>query len=96
MMEIENGQEFAVPVQIEKKCFFFKCENRSSQFDRLCCGKFCLKNKHVKSDAQLYDYFLFEFMKYPERCCQEIDPNLHQLMKFKKAFLEAQKYKELQ
>ena len=27
-MEIELGRELPLPVQIEKKCFFFKCENR--------------------------------------------------------------------
>jgi len=50
-----------VPIQIEKKCFFFRQEFRFSNCNRICASLCGGKTR----DGELYDHFLTEFDKYP-------------------------------
>ena len=66
-----------LPVQIEKKCFFFTEQTRQLSSGRFCPR--CLQRKYAGQDAREHDYFLFEFTKYPESACRALAPVLWQL-----------------
>lgn len=72
-----------VPVQIQKKCFFFKQEPRFSQCNRLCNNlPFGSQKKGtVWSDVQRYDYFLRTFDRFPISCRQKLAPILVEIQR---------------
>ena len=39
------GVEVPVPIMIEKKCFFFTCQQRYTNYEKLCNGFYCMKKK---------------------------------------------------
>lgn len=53
-----------LPVQIEKKCFFFRVENRFSAINSCCYACFGTQQQ-AKSDAQNFDHFVGVMGKYP-------------------------------
>ena len=56
---------FCLPVQIEKKCFFFRVQPRFSTFERLCTN--CFKSKaRTRTDMLCHDYFIRQFTKFPQ------------------------------
>ena len=63
-----------LPVQIEKKCIFFKVEQRFSKCERFC-NTVSRKNGR-KRDVEDHDYFLHQIDKYPLTCRELLAPFL--------------------
>lgn len=68
-----------VPIQIEKKCFFFKQEQRYTQCNKFCSSLF--GGQGGKRDSELYDYFLCTFDKYPLSCRNYLAPFLAEVQR---------------
>ena len=78
------------PLQIEKKCFFFKQEPRFSGCNAIC-NKLCGRGG-IKQDVENYDYFLHHYNKYSLSARNFLAPQLSELIRslHQQAMLEKQ------
>ena len=63
-LPIKFDKNSTLPIQIEKKCFFFQLEPRFTHLQRLCVGCFQKKSRS-RTDMLFNDFFLQQFNKFP-------------------------------